>query len=630
MKTMTKKTKFLLTAMASAALLVACGGGGGSGGGKGGGDNAAGGGGTPGGGTATATPAPAAATPTPVPVPAAGSIDVNVDTLVLPTSGQRQAILKVTTLDASNNVVSGVPVKVELDSGVFTPTTADGVSDPKGVYEGTIAIGSSKKNREIRVKVTANEAGKGVEQTRVVKVTGSSIAPDAATVPRSVQPGGSFDMTVKLQDQAGTAVVGETATFVSEPAGLQFTNAQPSDAIGEVKVTVTVPAGLQTGGYNIVTAALGTTSKRALIVSQSGGAVIPDVLDTTTFSSASLTANPTAINANSVGDTTNQAEITAKFRDARNRAIENVRTKFFIGGNPIGGGEQLLPESEDNVLYSDVSGQVSVKYIPGTLSSPTDGVKLLMCYGKKNSDLANIKTAAECAKAANVRKATLTVAGQPLDITLAEGNKLEAVGSNNRFYKEEFGVQIVDAAGKFIPNAKFTPSVDITHFAKGSFRTGDKPDASSLKERTYREEKSGSTLSYAVLPAPGTGKVWCLNEDRNRNGSLDRGITVEGAPNINEDINGNGLEPKKSDIGVFSSGGGTTFVTDNEGKATITVRYPQNVGSWLAYTIKVSANAVGSEGVTEKSFVTGVLADDVPNGSFLTPPFGKKACNQPD
>lgn len=627
MKAMNSKTKFLLTAMASAALLVACGGGGGSGGNSGTGTS---GGGTTGGTTATATPVPATVTPTSVPVPAAGSIDVSIDTLVLPTSGQKQAALVVTTLDKSNNVVSGVPVKVQLSSGVFTPTTADGVSDSKGVYEGAVAIGSSKENREITVTVSANVAGKEITQTRLIKVTGSAIVPDAATVPRSVQPGGSFDMKVKLQDQAGTAVVNETATFTSDPVGLQFANSQPSDVNGEVEVKVTVPAALQMGDYNIVTTALGTTSSRALIVSQGGGSIPPKVPQATTFASSSLTANPTAINANSVGDTTNQAEITAKFRDARNQAIENVRAKFFIGGNPMGGGEQLLPESKNNMLYSDVSGQVSVKYIPGTISSPTDGVKLLMCYGKENSDLENIKTAAECATAANVRTATLTVAGQPLDITLAEGNKLEAVGSNNRFYKEEFGVQIVDAAGKFIPNAKFTPSVDITHFAKGSFRTGGKPDASSLKERTYREEKRGSTLSYAVLPASGTGKVWCLNEDRNRNGSLDRGITVEGVPNINEDINGNGLEPKKSDIGVFSSGGGTTFVTDNEGKATITVRYPQNVGSWLAYTIKVSANAVGSEGVTEKSFVTGVLANDVPNGSFLTPPFGKKACNQPD
>lgn len=626
MKTMSKKTKFLLTAMASAALLVACGGGGGSGGGKGGGDNAAGG--SPGsGGTPADTTAPVGEKPKPV----ANSIDVGLDHLVLITSGQRQATLKVTTLDASNNVVSGVPVKVELDSGAFTPTTADGVSDVKGVFEGTIAIGSSKKNREIKVKVTANEAGKGVEQTRVIKVTGSEIAPDAATVPRSVRPGDSFDMTVKLQDQAGTAVVGETATFTSEPVGLQFANAQPSDVNGEVKVTVTVPAVLKTGDYSIVTKALGTFSKRPLLVSQSGGAVIPDVPGATVFASSSLTANPTAINANSVGNAINQATVTAKFRDAKNRAIENVRVKFFIGGNPIGGGEELLPESKDNVLYSDNSGQVSVKYIPGTRSSPTDGVKLLVCYGKKNADLDNIKTADDCQKAVNVREAALTVAGQPLDITLAEGNKLEAVGSNNRFYKEEFGVQIVDAAGEFVPNAPFTPSVDITHFAKGSFKTGNKPDARSLKERTYKEEKAGSTLSYAALPsASPTGKVWCLNEDRNRNGSLDRGITVEGVPIINEDINGNGLEPKKSDVGVYSSGGGSTFVTDKEGKATITVRYPQNVGSWLAYTIKVSANAVGSEGVTEKSFVTGVLEPDVENGSFLTPPFGSGACNQPN
>jgi hypothetical protein len=70
--------------------------------------------------------------------------------------------------------------------------------------------------------------------------------------------------------------------------------------------------------------------------------------------------------------------------------------------------------------------------------------------------------------------------------------------------------------------------------------------------------------------------------------------------------------------------------TDLNGQMLVQVSYPQNMGTWLAYTLKATTNVVGSEGTKERAFTTGVLQGDVPNGSFLTAPFGKNRCIDPN
>jgi hypothetical protein len=109
-------------------------------------------------------------------------------------------------------------------------------------------------------------------------------------------------------------------------------------------------------------------------------------------------------------------------------------------------------------------------------------------------------------------------------------------------------------------------------------------------------------------------KIWCENEDTNRNGFVDSG----------EDINGTGaIEPRKADVMLqFVSGN----KTGPDGTLQLLVQYPQNVATWLAYTVKVTTSVGGTEGTYEKSFVTGFVDGDEVNGSFLTPPYGVERC----
>jgi len=96
-----------------------------------------------------------------------------------------------------------------------------------------------------------------------------------------------------------------------------------------------------------------------------------------------------------------------------------------------------------------------------------------------------------------------------------------------------------------------------------------------------------------------------------------------------EDIDNDGqLEPRKADVVISYLGG---QVTGSNGRATLQVEYPQNVGSWIEYVVKVTTSVAGSEGTYEKSFVTDVLEADVKNGSFRVSPFGViPSCTNPN
>jgi hypothetical protein len=172
-----------------------------------------------------------------------------------------------------------------------------------------------------------------------------------------------------------------------------------------------------------------------------------------------------------------------------------------------------------------------------------------------------------------------------------------------------FDVAVADSAGNAVTNATISASVDITHYGKGSY------------DGNYPTLWNPPDINTAIdeVTDPGAQRLWCLNEDKNRNGALD---------GPSDDINGNGkIDPRKADV-VLSFVGSN--VTNSSGRMTIQVEYPQNVASWLAYTVRVTTNVAGSEGTAAKTYITYALQEDAANGSFWTPPYGAHACRQPN
>ena len=327
-----------------------------------------------------------------------------------------------------------------------------------------------------------------------------------------------------------------------------------------------------------------------------------------TVVASSLTANPATVAPNVVGAaTTNRVRLSAKFLQAGNAGMANMRVRFELVSPFLGAGEFI--SSSDSFVYSDSSGTAESDYVPGTRTSPTNGVTVRACFN--NSDF----PAGTCP---NQVTANLTVNTKPLALTIGNFNKLEAA-LGGIIYFERFVVQVADASGVAVPDAVVSASVDITHFGKGNFGNGyqffgfQAPDISHVYGTNYTV--GGAPVPYTSTYVPVAGSnAWCVNEDKNRNGFLE----------IGEDLNGDGsLTPRKSEIVV-------SFVdsnkTDKNGQLLLQVSYPQNVGSWLAYTLKATTSVVGSEGSNQRSFITGALQSDVANGSFRTGPYGQLSC----
>lgn len=532
-----------------AAALAACGGGGGSAG-------------TTGSDVPATTP-----TPTPTPAVTVSGFVYQLDKNALNNSGVDAALLTVTALDANNNPVSGATLVVSVDSGIYTPNSV--TTDAIGQASGKISIGGNKSNRDIRATLTMN----GKTTLLTIPVTGSQLT--MTPIPASPVLGQSTTLSIKVTDVNGNGIAN---TLVKLSGSLGFTQQPKTDSNGNA-TAVLGAAPSNAGTYTIDVTASGVTTRRDVVVVDANGGGIPDAVGI--ISSASLAIVPNTIAPNTSGSNSNRAGLRAVFLNSNNQAVQNVRVRFQIQLPGLGSGESISTDTA--TVYSDVSGVAVADYIAGTRSSPTNGVTIRACYGSTDADIA----AGACP---NFKDETMTVASQPLSITMGDNNEL-GKGENNLTYIKKFDVAVADAAGNAVANAQISASVDLIQYGKGSY--------------------AGPRFS-------------CLNEDRNRNGFLDSSEKIA--------VNGQGdgddkISPRKADV-ILSFVGVST--TGTNGRATIQVEYPQNVATWLFYAIKVTTSVAGSEGTVEKSYVTSFVDGDDSNGSFLTPPYGVNNCSTPN
>lgn len=479
-------------------------------------------------------------------------------------SGSDDATLTVIALDSANNPVPGAALSVVADSGIYTPIVA--TTDSSGKASGKLSTGSNKSNRNIGFVLTVgSQTAKGV-----LPVTGSQITLSA--VPAAPAPGDKVSLSIKVTDINNAGIANAN---VSLGGTLGFTGSAKTDSNG-VATAVLAAAPAAIGNYTVDVTAAGVTSRRDVqVVSASGG--IPAAVGV--ISAASLSVAPNTIAPNASGSSANRAGVKALFQDASNQALKNVRVRFEILAPGLGAGESI--STGDAVVYTDANGVANADYIAGTRSSPTNGVVIRACYGNADTDVVN-------GACTNSLLATLTVAAQPVSITLGTNNEM-AKGGDNLTYIKKFDVAVADSAGNAVSGAQISASVDLLRYGKGTF--------------------SGS-------------RVFCPNEDVNRNGVLDAG----------EDTNGDQvLTPRKADIIISYVGSRTT---GTNGRATIQIEYPQNVATWLDYAVKVTTNVSGSEGTVQRVFTTGFIDGDQTNGSFLRSPYGldvsSAACRVPN
>jgi hypothetical protein len=574
-------------------LLVACGGGGGSSGATSSG--AANG--------ATNTTTPGGASPTTAVTATPSDLVVSLSSTAVKNGVDNQIGLSVRVLDAGRRSIGDANLNVEISDVPGGSSIAGAVfkTDVNGLFTTSISPGPSKINRTVLVKVTTGS----LSQSTAFEVIGTTLA--ATLVPGNPVPNSSATLTVDVLDSSGSPAANELVSL-SGVAGLP-TNPVSTNAQGKAVFNILVPP--TDGNYTVKVSAAGTSIDKVIQVSTPGSTSIPAAIGP--VASPALAANPTVIGANAAGSTTNRTQLKALFFRADNTPVQNMRVRFDIvpgsTGAVLGAGESIV--SGTNTVLSDNAGVATTEYVAGARSSPNNGVAVRACY-------ALIDFPATACPSFVVTN--FTVAAKPLSLTLGDNNELEKA-DNNLTYIKRFVLQVADAAGQPVAGAQVSFSVDIYKYGKGSF-FADYPSDFILTT------PSGATRNIDVTPQDNSlddvaagRNSWCVSEDRNRNGILD---------GVAEDRNGNGsLEPRLADITISSTS--PTNKTDGNGVLVIQVRYPQNVATWLAYSVKATASAEGSEGTVTKRYRTSFVEGDERNGSFLDAPYGvSQSCTSPN
>jgi hypothetical protein len=536
-------------------LLAACGGGGGSSG-TSGFDPV-----TPGGPTV-----PGALTAT--------KLVLALSTFNISNTGAGTVTATATVTSDGGQVVAAVPVSFAVDNNaVFSVNGAK--TDAGGTVAATISTGADKANRVVTVTAVSGS----LTATAAFAVTGAKLT--GVPVPAIVTPGSAGNrVDFRLVDANDVAMPRQAVTVKagSLPEIVGFT-----DTAGTFVYTYAAPA--TTGPLDVTATAGGVSKTQTVLVQANGSNNIPAAVGS--ILSASVSANPSVTPTNTAS-TNNRVEVRALFVGANNAPIKNVRVKFDLDGdtNSIGG----TFSTANNIVYSDANGVATTAYIPGALSSPTNGVTIRACYDA--NEFTNCSTVA-------TSSTKITVASDPLAVTIGS-NELIYTGVADLTYQRKFVVLVVDASGAAKENVQIKPSIDLTYYYKGRYSYTAQDGIT--RWRNYAQE--------------------CLNEDENRNGIVEN----------SEDLNGDGmLWPRKSDVAISMVGGA---LTNSSGIAIVHIEYPKNVATWAEVKILVSATGVsGTEGRASwrellPAPATAFIATGTP--AFVVSPYGYAFTPKPD
>jgi len=527
----------------------------------------------------------------------------------LQNGGTETVKLTVVTVDSSNNIVAGANVTVSTDAhSVFIPGST--ATNAQGQYTGQIGFGVDKADRQIVATVTVN----GLTKTAAFKVIGSKIT--LQSVPAAPTPGQAAAVTAILVDSASNPIPGISLKFGGTITELQ-NQTVTTDLSGSASKAYLAPG--VAGAYTITASGSGVTSSEYQL--QVFSSAVP-AASVPAGSTPSLSASPNVLAVNSPGSSTSKSTLRFLFVDSLTQPIKNVRVRFVdmttglaVVGSSISSGT--------STLYTDASGIVTAEYIAGQNSSPTNGVTIKACYSATD-----FTTSSGCPAGAAYVTASLTIAGQALAVSIGDDNVL---GKGLGTYIKRFAVTVADSAGRAVPNAPVDISVDLTHYGKGEYVFGYVAGGLFVSPLSVvpqnpqdpREDYPSATTVPSVLPE----RVWCANQDVNRNGIVDNQDILTGAI-----LDSNGqvvLLPRKSDL-IISYEDSAVTSTNASGVLVIKVEYSQRFATWLAYKVRVTANVQGSQGMAERLFVTSFLEDDKKNGSFLDAPYGFNSCATPN
>ena len=619
-------------------------------------------------------------------VPDAASIQLIASSPQLPSDQFGLTTVTITAIakDANNNVISGIPIVFSADNnGTLIVDAAVPFTSSAGVATAELSnsVGDAR-NRTITVTATDGT----VSATLSVDVIGTTLT---VAGPAALAQNDSAPYTVILADFGGVGIFGENITVTSangnaiSPASTNLTTGPDGDAQfmltatqpGNDVVTVTglgltatqavsissdsfsilTPAanqelilsavpntpvtahwsdinGPRVGEMILFTSTRGTLDFPSAVTDGNGDATV--MIGSTIAGLAQITAEnsagtTTAVAVEFVADTpatltiqanpttvavSEQSNISVIVRDAQFNLVKNQVIDFLIVADDSFG--QLSVGS----AVTDSQGAATVFYTAGPVSGTPDGVTISATV--RGTGVPGVNGSVN-----------LTVARNELDLVIGTGN--EIFSPTTASHAQEWNVLVTDAVGNAVANSNVQVSLRSVNYYKGFLVVLAGPP-----------QVWGWTLGDPLavpLPIPAAGvHHFCLDEDFNRNGSLDIAPQPPDAP---EDVNFSGqleagkvalvaaVPPGASATDPCSAAGATgtsaDVTTSAQGIARVCVFWPQNFSWWVDAQIEARATVSGTEFSAQLVFLLPALAQDINDISASPPnqssPFGPDA-----
>ncbi len=247
----------------------------------------------------------------------------------------------------------------------------------------------------------------------------------------------------------------------------------------------------------------------------------------------------------------NQSTITAVVRDVDNNRVKNARVTFSL--DDITGGTLSVGTAQ-----TDSQGRAQTFYTASDVPSGNQSVEITAFIEADPSISDNVD---------------LTVARRELFVAIGTGNELTEPDIAS--YEVPYLVIVTDSEGNGVPDANVQLDVRSVRYNKGLWVPNEANDAWVTDVRAT-----------------------CIDEDLNGNGILDPDEI---------DANNNGTIEAGNVVQVV----GGDALTDDQGKATVTLRYAQLYGAWTEVTLRAQLSVAGTEFSEDLTFVLQVLADDV-------------------
>jgi hypothetical protein len=579
-------------------------------------------------------------------------LEISASSRQLFSSGDNPVIISAIAKDQNNNTLANALVTFKVNNNA-TISPASGNANA-AVKTASVTPGlNHPENRKLDIEVIAGTLTKNLQ----VNIVGTTVLLEG---PDSIAINNPAEYTIKLQDSEKKALAFHDVKITSS-AGSEIMplNSYTTNAVGEMSFTIKAAAdgkdtitvlsqgasdekivsvsgndfSLNSATKEIIIGSPETLSMRwtkdginqanqTIQLSSTRGVLNPltsietNINGEATFTIESQTAGGTVITATTstglaatlerefIATTPHYINTQASPSVIAPHGVSNLIAKIRdINDNPVKN-QHIVFNLEDRVngtlssslAITDSLGRANITYTASDVSSAKNGVHI-RTYVQENTTIKD--------------QINLTVGGDALRIILGHNEK---IGTDDIFYKKTYGVIVTDSAGNPVKDQAVDFTITPTEYYKGIMvpLLDDTPGQTIVGDVVVIDNNSGHWVRKLAAA--------CQSEDLDNDGSLDDG----------EDDNSNGRLEPSHDATVTTAG-----VTDEEGKLTILVIYPQSSALWSRQRLTATVLVEGTEFIEHTEFDLPILTSAIDSLDTAPPnqisPYGVTAdCSNPD